>query len=146
MYLRRFTSGVKSILKLYRSKSIVTDGRAGERRGRGYKVPGARHVLRGLSQVLRGPAFIKLFSLERDTREEMLEKLRLRYEIFFLETNEKIRIKFWYRGQRWKPVASTGTGRVEALRPEQGTSQQVQLLCHSDPRLARFSYLVVADR
>ena len=47
-----------------------------------------------------GPALIKLFSLERDTREEMLEKLRLRYETFFLETHEKIRIKFWYRGDR----------------------------------------------
>ena len=47
----------------------------------------------------------------------MLEKLRLRYETFFLETNEKIRTKFWYRGKRWKPVGSTGTGRVEILRP-----------------------------
>ena len=117
MYLCRFTSGVKSILKLYLRKSIVTDGRAGEWGGRGYKVPGARHILRGSSQVLRGPAFTKLFSLERDTREEMLEKLLLRCETYFLETNEKIIIKFWYRGQRWKLVASTRTGRVETLRP-----------------------------
>ena len=50
------------------------------RRGAGgYKVPGTRHVLRGPSQVLKGTALIKLFSLERDIREEMLEKLRLRY-------------------------------------------------------------------
>ena len=82
-----------------------------------YKVPGARHVLRGSSQVLRSLAFIKLFSLERDTRKEMLEKLRLRCETFSLETNEKKRTKFWYRRKRWKPVGSTGTGRVEVLRP-----------------------------
>ena len=34
VYLCRFTSGVKSILKLCVGKSIVTDGRTGERRGR----------------------------------------------------------------------------------------------------------------
>ena len=80
-----------------------------------YKVSGARHVLRGSSQVLRGFALIKFFSLERDTCEEMLEKLRLRYETFFLETNKNIRTKFWYPGKRWKPVGSTSTGRVEIL-------------------------------
>ena len=47
VYLYRFTSGVKSTLKLYLSKRIVTDGRAGEREGRGYKVLGARHRLEG---------------------------------------------------------------------------------------------------
>ena len=93
MYLCRFTSGVKSILKLYLGKSIVTDSRAGERGTGGYKVPRASHVLRGSSQVLRDAALIKLF-LERDTREEMLEKLRLRYETFFLETNKKLRVNF----------------------------------------------------
>ena len=61
-----------------------------------YKVPGARHVLRnssqvlrGSSQVLRGPALKKLFSLERDTREEMLEKLRLLYDNFFWRQTKK---------------------------------------------------------
>ena len=54
-----------------------------------YKVLGARHVLRNSSQVLRGPALIKLFSLERDTREEMLEKLRLSYENFFWRQTKK---------------------------------------------------------
>ena len=34
VYLCRFTSGVKSNLKLCFGKSIVTDGRTGERRGR----------------------------------------------------------------------------------------------------------------
>ena len=34
VYLCRFTSGVKSTLKLCLGKSIVTDGRTGERRGR----------------------------------------------------------------------------------------------------------------
>ena len=74
VYLCRFTSGVKSILKLHLSKRIVTDCSAGER--------GVQST-QGPSQVLRGPALIKLFSLERDTREEILEKLRLRYETFF---------------------------------------------------------------
>ena len=41
---------------------------------RGVQSTGARHVLRGPS---RGPALIKFFF--RDTREEMLEKLCLRY-------------------------------------------------------------------
>ena len=119
MYLCRLTCGVKSILKWYLGKSIVTDGRAGERGGRGNKVPGARHVF-------RGPALIKLFSLGRDTREEMLEKLRFRYEIFFLETNEKIRIKFWYQRRRWKPLASTSTGRIEIL----GQAGQIPCSCN----------------
>ena len=48
--------------------------RAEERGVRGVQSTGARHVLRSPS---RGPAFIKFFF--RDTREEMLEKLRLRY-------------------------------------------------------------------
>ena len=43
VYSCRFTSGVKSILKLYLSKRIVTDGSAGERGAGGYKVPGTRH-------------------------------------------------------------------------------------------------------
>ena len=103
-------------MKLYLGKSIVTDGRAGERRGRGYKVPGACHVLRGLSQVLRGLALIKLFSLGRDTCEEMLEKLCLRYETFFLETNEKIRIKILVLG------AEMETDRVDRHRSGQDSS------------------------
>ena len=74
--------------------------------GQGVQGTRAHHVLRGSSQVLRGPSLLNLFSSERDTREEMLEKLRLRYETLFLETNEKIRTKFWYRGQRRKPVRS----------------------------------------
>ena len=44
------------------------------RGGRGVQSTGARHVLRGPS---RGPAVIKFFF--RDTRAEMLEKLRIRY-------------------------------------------------------------------
>ena len=44
------------------------------RGGRGVRSTGARHVLRGPS---RGPSLIKFFF--RDTREEMLEKLRFGY-------------------------------------------------------------------
>ena len=134
VYLCRFTSGVKSILKLCLGKSIVTDGKTGVRRGR--EVQRTRGPscfeefitgFEGLVTGFEGPRFYKTFSLERDTRQEMLEKLRLLYETFFLETNEKIRIKFWYRGKRWKPVGSTGTGRVEILRlaghPGQKTGQ-----------------------
>ena len=89
VYLCRFTNGEKSILKLCLGESIVTDGRTGERRAGKYKVPGARHVSRGSSQVLRSPALIKLFSLDRDTRKEMLEKLRLRCETFFWKQTKK---------------------------------------------------------
>ena len=69
----------------------------------GYKVRGARHVLRGSSQVLKGPVLIKLFSLERDTHEEMLEKLRLCYVksfFFFEKTHEKILKKLRLRDVR----------------------------------------------
>ena len=109
-----------------------------------YKVPGARHVLRGSSQVLRGPALIKLFPLERDTREELLEKLRLRYETFFLEANEKIRTRFWYRGKRWKPVGSTGTGRLFRSK-NRSNSLFLQLKYSSTPSeiYIRVQYILV---
>ena len=67
-----------SLHKLYEQKRAFFNvhklaaavARAGERGGRGVRSTGARHVL-------RGPALEKFFF--RDTREEMLEKLRLRY-------------------------------------------------------------------
>ena len=54
MYLCRFTSGVKSILKLYLGKSIVTDGRAGER-GQGVQSTREPSCFEGLVTGFEGP-------------------------------------------------------------------------------------------
>ena len=117
MYLGRFTSGVKSILKLCLGKSLVTDGRTGKRGEREVQSTRGPSCFEGLFTGFERLRSYKTFFFRARHREEMLEKLRLRYETCFLETNEKIRIKCWYRRKRWKPVGSTGTGRVEILRP-----------------------------
>ena len=78
--------------------------RAGERgEGRGVQSTGARHVLRGPS---RGPALIKLFF--RNTREEMLEKFRLRY-VRTYEPTSSVRSRGRWGGGHISPSKNSRT-------------------------------------
>ena len=61
MYLCGFTSDVKSILKLCLGKSIVTDGRTGERGGREVQSTWGPSCFEGLVTGFEGPRSYKTF-------------------------------------------------------------------------------------